>query len=379
MAPQKKPCPTTLAQIGEDGLVRRIAQWARQRPASIPLAKRIGRARPAWAGMELVAGIGDDTAVVRPAPGAPPMAVTTDILIENVHFHPDHPPELLGAKAAAANLSDLAAVGAWPAWILVSFGASRRTSVEWVEALYRGVVGMIEPYGCLCIGGDCSRAERLTINVTAAGNCDPTSSLPFRNRARPGQVLYVTGTLGDSVAGLALLQGRLQTREEKTRRDAARLIARHQSPTPRVEAGVAIARHCPDAAMIDLSDGLSVDLARIAEASGCGFDVRVAALPLSPALKRLAPRMGALPCSGDSPAERTAAQSFALCGGEDYELLFATARPAEEWIEKVSRAAGGRPLRITRIGVAVGAESGVRYLDRRRRPIEILGGGFEHF
>ena len=329
--------------------------------------------------MELIAGIGDDAAVVRPAPGAPPMAVTTDVLIENVHFLPEHPPERLGAKAAAASLSDLAAVGAWPAWILVSLGAPRNASVEWVEALYRGIVGTIDPYGCLCIGGDCSRAERLTINVTAAGNCDPTSSLPFRNRARPGQALYVTGTLGDSVAGLAWVQRPLRTRDEKTRRDAARLIARHQSPAPRVEAGMAIARHCPDAAMIDLSDGLAADLARMAEASGCGFEVRVAALPLSAALKRLAPRMGARPRLRRLPAGLTSAQSFALRGGEDYELLFATAKPAAEWIGEVSRAAGGRPLRITRIGGAVGEKGVTRGLDRHGRSIEIFGGGFEHF
>ena len=295
-----------------------------------------------------------------------------------MHFLPNHPPEALGAKAAAANLSDLAAVGAWPAWILVSLGAPGRTPLGWVEALYRGMRAVMAPYGCRCVGGDCVRAERLTINIAAGGACDPRANVPLRSRARPGQALYVTGTLGDSGAGLWLLRNAAKSGGQAglpgargRPRDARILLERHQRPTPRVQAGLAIARACPDAAMMDVSDGLATDLARMARASGCGFELSLPTLPLSAPLRRVARCLPLPP------------ESFALFGGEDYELLFTTAVPLPRWRGKVERGAAGRggagsPLGVTCIGRAVERE-GVRYLDAAGRPETPPGSPFEHF
>ncbi|MBN1866470.1 thiamine-phosphate kinase [Candidatus Sumerlaeota bacterium] len=351
----------TLRQIGEDGLVRRIRGWLDE------TARRTGAPKtPPWARMKIEVGIGDDTAIVRSTRGAPPLALTTDMLVEGIHFLPDHPPEALGAKAVASNLSDLAAVGAWPAWILVSLGAPPDTSAKWVEALYRGIRSAAEPFGCFCIGGDCVRAKALTLNIVAGGHVSLDSKVPLRSRARPGQSLYVTGTLGDSAAGLVLLRGRRRFRTPSERRDAQRLIERHRRPTPRVEAGIAIARYCPDAAMMDLSDGLASDLPRLAEASGCGFEIEPASLPVSFPLQRLAPL-----------GSRTA-QDLALDGGEDYELLFATRQPPEKWLERVARAAPGRPLRVTRIGRAVKGKDLV-CVDRRGGCSPLGAGRFKHF
>jgi thiamine-monophosphate kinase len=351
----------TLRRIGEDELVGRIRGWLGE------VARGKGAAKaPPWSRMKIEAGIGDDTAIVRPSRGAPPLALTTDMLVEGVHFLSDHPARELGAKAVAVNLSDLAAVGAWPAWILVSLGAPAETPTRWVEDFYRGMRSAAEPFGCLCVGGDCVRAAALTINIAAGGNCSPDSNVPLRSRARPGQGLYVTGTLGDSAAGLVLLQHPRRLRSSAERRDAERLVQRHRRPTPRVEAGVAVARWCGDAAMMDLSDGLAVDLPRLAQASGCGFEIDLAALPLSPALKRLA------------PFDSRTAEDLAVDGAEDYELVFATAVPTDRWLGRVARAAPGRPLRVTRIGRVVEGR-GVRCVNRRGESVPLPEGRFRHF
>jgi len=178
----------------------------------------------------------------------------------------------------------------------------------------------------------------------------------------------VTGTLGGSGAGLALLRQGKRPRSSQAAKDADRLIARHQSPQARVEAGVAIARWCRDAAMIDLSDGLAADLPRLSRASGCGFDVRLAVLPIPAPLLRQAERLPHSPLH------------YALFGGEDYELLFTTSLPPEKWRARVARAAPGRPLRVTRIGaVRAGEGAGVRFLDREGREVALEGGSFQHF
>jgi len=518
----------SLHAIGENELIRRIAQWmappaasSRSAPsipstASTKAATAAAAKRPAWAQHEVLVSIGDDTAIVRQSRGAPPLAITTDMLVEGTHFLPSQPPESLGKKAGNCNLSDLAAVGAWPAWVLVSLGAPGKTSAAWVEAFYRGLRSVLDPFGCLCVGGDCVRAPQITINIVAGGYCNSGvvtdglkpalqtiaggycapdavpdglkpalqtiqaggycapdavpdglkpalqtiaggycnsgvvtdglkpalqtiaggycapdavpdglkpalqtiaggycapdavpdglkpalqtiaggycalsggAALPLRSRAKPGQDLYVTGTLGDSGAGLFLL--RHPGKEKKLRAagvNTAALIARHQEGASRIHAGIAIARHCPDAAMMDLSDGLAADLPRMAEASGCGFEVSATVLPLSAALRRFTARAGlsadlgrrdARPNPSGRRDARPTLTDFALFGGEDYELVFTTAAAPERWHDGVAHAAPGRPLRLTRIGRVVRG-SGVRFLDAQGR--EIRGNrSFEHF
>lgn len=362
----KKPQTPSLHSIGENALIASISRWLSAKPS----AARKTTSTPApgpWAHMETITAIGDDTAIVRPSPQSPPMALTTDMLIEGVHFLPDHPPQLLGAKAVAANLSDLAAVGAWPAWILVSLGAPSITPVAWVEALYAGIREAMAPYGCLCIGGDCVRAERLTINIVAGGNCDPSTSIPLRSNAKPGQFVYVTGTLGDSGAGLQLLKKPLPL-PANLHKDRDFLIERHRQPTPRVEAGIAIAKACPDAAMMDLSDGLAADLPRMARASQCGFEIKLVCLPISPAMKRLAPHLKQSP------------QSFALYGGEDYELLFTTTLSPQDLRKAIQGIIPRSSLRLTQIGTVISCkEAPVRYMDAQNNFVTPSESFFSHY
>jgi thiamine-monophosphate kinase len=388
------PTRQTLGALGENALVERIAEWMRPRNSlePSPKEKRPGLPVPPWAAQKVLTGIGDDTALVQLGGKAGPrLALTTDLLVEGTHFLPTHPPRILGAKAVEVNLSDLAAAGAWPTWILVSLGAPPNLSPEWIEALYAGMRDALAPYACPCLGGDTVRSKRVVLNIVAGGFLAPGTEPLLRSHAREGQALYVTGTLGDSRAGLQMLlretegasdeTGPSRTTTRKTRkqpeatsgllhlseRDRTFLVQRHQAPRARVAAGGVIARLCPDAAMMDVSDGLACDLPRLARASHCGFEVRLTALPLSPALRRYA------------AAHSTSPEQIALAGGEDYELLFATAEPPERWREAVARAAGGRPLRITRIGQVTAESEGVRFLNRRGEAVLPSESSFLHF
>lgn len=388
------PPRQTLGALGENALVERIAQWMRQGNSlnPSPKGKRPGLPVPPWAEQTVLTGIGDDTALVQlGGKSGPRLALTTDLLVEGTHFLPAHPPRVLGAKAVEVNLSDLAATGAWPAWILVSLGVPPDLSAEWIEALYAGMRDALAPYACPCLGGDTVRSERVVLNIVAGGFLAPGTEPPLRSHAREGQTLYVTGTLGDSRAGLQILlreteevcdkTGLSQPTGRKTRkqpeavpgplhlpeRDRAFLVQRHQAPRARVAAGGAIARLCPDAAMMDLSDGLACDLPRLARASHCGFEVCLTALPQSPALRRYA------------TLHSTQPEQIALAGGEDYELLFATAEPPERWREAIARAAGGRALRITRIGQVTAESEGVRFVNRRGETVPPSESSFLHF
>jgi thiamine-monophosphate kinase len=374
----------TLGALGENALVERIARWMSLKPGE---GRQPDTQRPPWASQKILASIGDDTAVIQlGGKAAPRLALTTDLLVEGTHFLSTHPARALGAKAVEVNLSDLAAAGAWPAWILVSLGAPANLSSVWIEALYAGMRDALTPYGCPCLGGDTVRSERLVLNIVAGGFLMPGVEAPLRNRAQMGQSLYVTGTLGDSLAGLQLLlqdteseasdlslnrttPGKRGTESisELSPRDRAFLVRRHQCPQARVAVGGAIARLCPDAAMMDLSDGLACDLPRLARASRCGFEVSLTKLPLSPALRRYAAASPITP------------EQMALTGGEDYELLFSTAEPFENWREAVVQAAGSRKLRITRIGKVTAESEGIRYLDRQGKAILPVESGFLHF
>lgn len=357
MKPRRKP---TLRDTGEEQLIRLMADWLKPEGPS-------GRSPNE---STVLAGIGgDDVALVQVAPGAAPLALTTDMLVEGRHFLRDHPPRLLGRKAVAANLSDLASAGAQPAWLLVSLGAPADLSVQWVEELYRGMADRLAPYGAEVIGGDSVGARDRTINIVACGFLPAGVRPPLRSKAAAGQTLYCTGALGDAAMGLALLQdaGLLRKARRQAPKKSMALIDRHQDPAPRVQAGVALARACPDLAMMDLSDGLAMDLPRIARESAVGFDVRLARLPLSPAARTLG---GHFPESLDY---------YALYGGEDFELLFATSQPPEKWKDRVRRGGGGRPLRITAIGRATLEHDGVRFVGRDGRALADAGRSYRHF
>ena len=296
------------------------------------LARRFGRT-----GASVLRGIGDDTAVIRIPPGRLSL-VTTDLLAEGIHFDlVTSGLDAVGYKAAVANLSDIAAMGGTPRYLLVSLAVpAGRTSSDVFE-LYQGMMRACRPHGVELIGGDTSASRQgLFINLTVLGEARP-GRLLLRSGARVGDLLYVTGTLGDSLAGLALLTSSSGTSRWRHLSPADRryLIRRHLHPEARLRMGQLLASGRLATAAIDLSDGLSGDLAHLCEESDLGVLVDGAALPLSPALRRYAKAAG------------LAAQDLALTGGEDYELLFAVPPHRRSQVERLARRAG---CPVTRIG-----------------------------
>ncbi|MEW6544026.1 MAG: thiamine-phosphate kinase [Nitrospirota bacterium] len=294
------------------------------------LHRRFGRTGPS-----VLRGIGDDAALIRLPPGRQ-LLVTTDLLAEGVHFvRSTASMEEIGYKAAIANLSDIAAMGGVPRYLLVSLAIppSHRTSE--VRALYSGLMRACRSPRVELVGGDTSESRGgLFIGVALLGTVRPNHALR-RDGARIGDLLYVTGTLGDALAGLELLAAR-RNRRSRGLGPARFLIGRHLRPAARIREGQLLAEHRLATAAIDLSDGLSGDLAHLCRQSGVGAEIEAAALPLSPQCRAYAKARGRDPVA------------LALTGGEDYELLFTVPPRLRETVERLVRAAG---CRCTRIGV----------------------------
>ena len=249
--------------------------------------------------LDVETGIGDDCALLN-IPEKQTLAISTDTLVAGNHFLPDIDPADLAYKALAVNLSDLAAMGADPAWLTLALTLPE-VDEPWLEAFSDSLFALLNYYDMQLIGGDTTRGP-LSMTLGIHGYI-PAGRALKRSGAKPGDWIYVTGTPGDSAAGLAVLQNRLQVSEET---DAHYLSQRHLRPTPRILHGQAL-RDIASAA-IDLSDGLISDLGHIVKASGCGARVDVDALPKSDAMMRHV----------DDGQELR----WALSGGEDYELCF---------------------------------------------------------
>lgn len=275
--------------VGEFGLIRR---WADLLGAS---ARR-----------GVVVGIGDDAAVLETG-GDKLLLVTTDMLVEDVHFRKRYTPmDALGWKALAVSVSDIAAMGGLPTFAFVSVGLHRDTPLEAAEGIYAGLAAMAESVGVSVVGGDTVSAEKIVVNVTLLGEVE-RELVALRSGACVGDALLVTGTLGDARVGLEMLEG--SGRRSLTGRCEAALLR----PQPRVqEARAAVATGAVHA-MIDLSDGLWSDLGHICDMSGVGAVVDEDAVPTSDDLRRI------------SEDEGLDLLRLALCGGEDYELLMAVA------------------------------------------------------
>jgi thiamine-monophosphate kinase len=311
----------------------------------------ISRIRRQWAGggRGVVLGIGDDAALLR---GPKRLLVTTDLLIEDVDFRRAlHPPRLLGRKALNVNLSDIAAMGGRPLHAVLGLALPRATELAWLEAFLDGFRQAARRTGVMLVGGDISEAPQVMISVTVTG--EAVSAVP-RSGARPGDALFVSGTLGDAALGMKLLEKGHRPGEKGP---AGRLLGAFLDPSPRLELGAALAKKRIASAMIDLSDGLSVDLAHICEESGVGAEIDLGRVPLSPALRRFS----------DHPLDP------ALNGGEDFELLFAV-RP-----RNVGRALVlGKRFEITRIGrITRGRRIVTVGTDGKKRPLKVRG--YEHF
>lgn len=252
----------------------------------------------ALGGDDVIAGIGDDGAILRP-PEHADLVVSVDMLVVEVHFGREAAAEDIGHKALAVNLSDLAAMGAEPAWTTLALAIPAADEV-WLNGFSRGFLDLARRHGVKLVGGDLTRGP-LTITVGVYGFVPRGAGLR-RMGARPGDLVYVTGTLGDAALGLLVSQGRAQA--EEIFRDY--LNARLHRPTPRLAEGMALRARASSA--IDLSDGLVSDLGHLLAASGVGATIELDRLPLSPAVQAF----------GDA---RTRFE-LALAGGDDYELCF---------------------------------------------------------
>lgn len=298
---------------------------------------------------DVLLGVGDDCALVRLDENSE-LAVTTDTLVSGVHFLADTDPRAVGHKAVAVNLSDLAAMGADQAWLSLALTLPEANE-PWLQAFADGVMEVCEYYGVSLIGGDTTRGP-LAVTITAQGKI-PAGKALLRSGGKPGDWLYVTGSLGDAGLGLAILQGR----EQASADHREYLISRHFYPTPRLAAGQALRPLASSA--IDLSDGLASDLQHILDASGCGANVFLDKLPLSPAL------LGTVALE--------TAWHYALAAGDDYELAF-TVPEAQRGALDTALAHSG--VRHCCIGQLRGGE-GITYLNHGQ-PVELNVRGYEH-
>ncbi len=298
---------TKLSQIGEFGLIERIKNLL---------------------GSEL---IGDDTALIKL--GSESLIITTDVMVENRHFMMGYPPSAVGWKAVSINVSDAVACGGRPLYITVSL-LLRDIEVCFVEELYEGIKKACEFYGCQVVGGNVSASREVAVDITLLGSVKRFVS---RAGARPGDSVFVSGTLGDSRAGLELIK----MKKKSYAPYELELINRHLRPTARVDYVKHVSKYAN--ACIDISDGLSSDANHLAEASGVRIDIDASKLPLSKELLAFCESYGKDPLD------------YALAGGEDYQLLFT--HPKERWnpfldmseIGTVSEGKGvflnGRPLK----------------------------------
>ncbi|MGD8429596.1 MAG: thiamine-phosphate kinase [Ectothiorhodospiraceae bacterium] len=304
--------------------------------------RRIGAER---ADVEL--GVGDDAAILQP-PAGQRLVATVDTLARGVHFPADAPPSSVGHKALAVNLSDLAAMGATPAWATLSLTLPE-VDEDWLRGFAQGFDALARRYGVALVGGDTTRGA-LCISVQAMGF---TANPLRRDGAGPGDRVYVTGTLGDAAAGLESWQ-----RAERGT-DVEALQERLNRPDPRVALGrrlEGVASAC-----VDVSDGLAADAGHIAERSGVAIRLRGQDIPLSPALSRY--------------VEPNRALRWALTGGDDYELCFTASASAESEVRRAAREAG---TAVTAVGT-VEAGRGVQIVDAAGQELTDLTQGYHHF
>ena len=305
--------------------------------------------------------VGDDAAVITTQPGKS-LVVTTDMLVEQVHFSDrTTSPEDAGWRAAAANLSDLAAMGAFPLGITVALGLRSDVAVSWVEQLYQGITQCLQQYHTVIVGGDISRSAVTTIAITAFGQVNPKQTLR-RSVAQIGDAIVVTGVHGSARAGLELLL-HPELGKELSKSDRTALIKSHQRPQPRLDVLPLlwqVVGATPRLAGMDSSDGLADAIVQICQMSGVGAKIDCSQIPISSALTNLV-----------SP---TQALEYALYGGEDFELLLCL--PVAQAMSLVQKL-GGAAI----IGT-ITSDSIVKAIDPTgKNPDQVLtlSRGFQHF
>ena len=321
----RQPAYIGCLPLGEKALIARIRRRVRR-------------------GTGVAVGIGDDCAVLRVPPGHE-LLVTTDFSLEKVHFRREwHPPEVVGWRCLTRGLSDLAAMGGEPRAAFLSLALPRDISQKWVDGFVNGLLALASKFGVTLAGGDVAQSRSgVLADIVVVGSV-PRGRAILRSGARPGDGIYVTGQLGGGAAALMALRRGRKTGAE---------FERYFHPQPRLAVGRRLRTRGVASAMIDLSDGLSTDLAHICDESGVGAVIDAPAIPLA--------EVGRNGIRADL--------RFGLHGGDDYELLFTASGRIPEKVERV---------RITRIGEIVKGR-GVTLVDVRGRKSKLATGGWQHF
>lgn len=338
---------TPISEVGEFGLIERITNLLGE-----------------TASPDIVVGISDDAAVYRIGDGRVHV-LTTDALVEGVHFDRAFTPlAYLGYKTVSVNVSDIVAMNAMPRYATLALGIPAHISVEMVESLYTGMKRAAQQYEMEIIGGDTTSAHRLTLSLTVVGEA-AESEISRRSGARPGDLVCVSGDLGAGYAGLKILMDykrQMETHGEGFEPNFAPysfVIQRQLAPTARLDVIRDFhARGVRPSALIDVSDGLASEVHHICRLSGCGAKIFGPAIPIDLETRRVADELG------------DDVDTYALFGGEDYELIFAI---GEEDFEKLE------PEGFSVIGKFTDASEGVRVQTAEGEEIALEAKGFSHF
>lgn len=305
----------------------------------------------------LTKGIGDDCAVIE-AGDDECYLLSTDLLVENIHFSLKwHSPYLLGRKSLAVNLSDIAAMGGKPLFILLSIAVPSHVDDLWLEKWTKGVSDIAKQFNCVIIGGDTTKGEKLSINVVAIG-VSPREKIIYRGGASPEEDIYVTGLLGGSSAGLEVLSKNLQRAG-----DFSQLISTHLDPKPMVAEGLCLSTNMLATAMQDISDGLSTDLSHICKASSVAGEIFYNLLPFDEKLHKIA------------TLTSKKLEYYTLKGGEDYKLVFTSPAANRKKLKELFRKSS---FFLFRVGKTK-AGSGVQLVYPGGIKKDITFEGFEHY
>ena len=304
---------------------------------------------------QIIKGIGDDAAVIKKN-NDKCFLYTCDSQVNGVHFSEKYSsPHQIGRKTVAVNFSDIAAMGGIPKYILVSLFLPVKTNKKFIDELYDGIYEECGKYKTHIIGGNISKSNQLSVDIFCIGEISSKDIL-FRSGAKVKDLVFVTGSLGKSAAGLKLLKN---TKIKIPEKDRSILISKHLMPTPRINEGNKIAQSRKANAMIDISDGLSSDLGHICEESKVGVKIFSEKLPISGSLKKFAK------LTGESYVD------LVLNGGEDYELCFTAPNKYKSYLMKAIR-------KLTVIGEIIPQAEGKCLIDQNGKTIKLESKGWDH-
>jgi len=327
-----------LMQIGEFGLIQLIRK-------RFPVRDK-----------KLLVGIGDDAAVIKITPERF-LIFTTDTLREGVHFDLSYYSyRQVGWKAMAANMSDVASMGGVPTFALISLGLPKKTQVEDVMKIYEGMTDLAKRFRCKLSGGDLFLSSEIVVSLALLGEVEP-EFLVKRSGARPGDLICVTGDLGQSQAGLELLKAKKSSNYNR--------LKKHLKPVPRVNEARRLVRSVALTSMIDISDGLGSDLFHIAEESKVGVLIFEQRIPISTSLLKMASVLGKSPID------------LAFSSGEEYELLFTIKKGQDTSLQLLKRK--NPNLKITVIGEIKNKKEGLKILNSKGKLKNLKRAGFTHF